>query len=120
MMRATSFILLCLSAWGQPDPLAAGMEAYVKGDYPVAERMLRASSAPQAKAFLALTLAATNRCEEAVPELKQAFEGQGSIQRLVGLALAQCNLSASRFDDAGSVIAQLKAKYPSDADVLYL
>ena len=83
----------------QPDPLTVGLEAFSRGDYPTAERQLRlASSAnPQAKAFLAMTLAATNRCDEAVPDLKQALESAPpTTQRLAGLALAQCHLSASQ------------------------
>lgn len=106
-----------LGAWGQADPLAAGIEAYSRGDYPSAEIALRKGTGPKASAFMALTLAATGRCEEALPGLKTAFAvANGPTQRLAGLALAQCHLSAFRFDDAAPVIAAL----PKDADSLYL
>jgi len=112
MMRVISFFVLAACACAQPDALMQGIAAYSKGDYPVAERELRKASGPQARAFLALTLAATNRCEDALPALKEAFP----TQRLAGLALAQCHLNASRFDEAAIVLAQL----PKDADSLYL
>jgi tetratricopeptide (TPR) repeat protein len=110
-------------AFAQTDPLTSGLEAFARGDYPTAERQLRlASTNPQAKAFLAMTLAATNRCDEALADLKLALDSAtpSTTQRLAGLALAQCHLSASRFDDATPVLAQLKRAFPTDADVLYL
>lgn len=118
-MRAISLLLLPLACHGWAQ---TGADAYARGDYPTAERELRKESGPRAKAFLALTLAATSRCEQALPDLKEAFAStpDSTTQRLAGLALAQCHLSASRFDDAGSTIAQVKAKWPADADVLYL
>ena len=109
--------LIIACAWGQADPVAAGIEAYSRGDYQLAERELRKASGAQAPAFLAMTLAATNRCDEALPGLKSAFAGAADgTRRLAGLALAQCHLSASRFDEAAPVIAAL----PKDADSLYL
>ena len=110
-------LIVSVFAWGQQDPLAVGIEAYSRGDYALAESALRRASGPQGSAFLALTLAATGRCDEGLPGLKTAFAGSaGPTQRLAGLALAQCHLSASRFDDAAPVIAAL----PKDADSLYL
>ncbi len=122
-MRATSLIFAMAAAcsYSQSDSLTAGIAAYSRGEYPLAEIELRKATGNQAQAFLALTLAATSRCDEAVPELKQAFKALPDVtQRLAGLALAQCHLTASRFDDASPVLAQLKAKWPADADVLYL
>ena len=114
-MRGISFLAaLCL--WAQ-DPLASGLDAYSRGDYPSAERELRKATGPKAQAFLAMTVAATGRCDEALPGLKAAFAASpDATQRLAGLALAQCHLAASRFEDAAPVIAAL----PKDADSLYL
>ena len=120
-MRVISSFAFAACLWAQADSLVMGIEAYSRGDYPVAERELRNASGPQAKAFLALTFAATNRCDEALPDLKRAFAANpDATQRLAGLALAQCHLSASQFENASIVIAQLKAQLPNDADVLYL
>ena len=91
MMRAISLLCLSLCVWAQ-DPLGAGIEAYSRGDYPAAERELRKASGTRASAFLALTLAATSRCEEALPGLRQAFAGASEpTQRLAGLALGVRN-----------------------------
>jgi tetratricopeptide (TPR) repeat protein len=120
-MRAINLVLFATLAVAQPDPLVKGLEAFHKGDYPTAERELSASPDPRAKAFLALTLAATNRCDQADSELRRAWLASHSdTQRLAGLALAQCDITRSRWDDASSVVAKLRTQYPADADVLYL
>lgn len=121
-MRAISFLLLATLVHGQTDPLLKGLEAFHRGDYATAERELRGAPGDQrAKAFLAMTLAATGRCTPAGPDLTSAFAGaKGEIARLAGLALAQCRIAANKWDDAFPVIARLKADYPGDADVLYL
>ena len=120
-MRGIEGLAFAATVWAQSDPLANGLAAYARGDYPTAERELRQTADPQAKAFLAMTFAATNRCDEALPQLKQALESTtDTTRRLSGLALAQCHITAARFDDAALVLAQLKAKFPNDADVLYL
>src|SRR5205807_1458782 len=74
----------------------------------------------RARAFLALTLAATNRCEAATPGLTQSLESpDADLRKLGGLALVQCDLARNRFDEAAAIVSKLKAQYPSDADVLY-
>ncbi|HEY3742483.1 MAG TPA: tetratricopeptide repeat protein, partial [Bryobacteraceae bacterium] len=67
-------------------------------------------------------LAATNRCNAALDDLKQAFDTSTSptVERLAGLALAQCHINATQFDKATTALAALKQKFPADADVLYL
>ncbi len=124
-MRVTSFILFAGLAAAQSDPLLNGIEQFNKGQYAEAERSLRAASTaggdPRARAFLGLTLASTNRCGEADTDLKTASEGaDANLAKLAGLALAQCRISANRLDEAAPLIAQLRQKYPTDADVLYL
>ncbi len=111
-MRVISLIAFPLCLWAQTDPTAAGIEAYSKGNYTAAEHELRKAAGPQAKAFLALTLAATNRCPEALPALQEA----APTHHLAALALVQCHLNASRFDEASATLAKL----PKDPDSLYL
>ena len=36
------------------------------------------------------------------------------------MALAQCEMSQDRLDEAGTVVSKLKSQHPDDADVLYL
>ena len=123
MMLVTSLLLAGLAA-AQTDSLLSGIEAFQKGDYPAAERLLREAAKPggdeRAHAFLALTLAATSRCPQAEPALVKASGGaSANIARLAGLSLAQCYIAAGRIDDASHVLRGLRAKAPADADVLY-
>ena len=66
----------CVVSWvpllAQTDPLTSGLEAFHRGDYATAERDLKRSSDPRARAFLALTLAATGRCDAAGADLANA------------------------------------------------
>jgi tetratricopeptide (TPR) repeat protein len=124
MMRVISLLALAVLAAAQGDPLLSGLEAFHRGDYAAAERAFRESlktgSDPRARTFLALTLAATGRCEEARPDLAASFEaGSGDVRRLAGLALAQCHLTQEHFEDAEAVVSKLRAQFPADADVLY-
>lgn len=114
------------AAQGHADPLLDGLKAYHRGDYTAAEFSLRAAlksgDEPRARAFLLMTLAATGRCQEAVPGLS-GLAGGGSepeIARLSGIALAQCHLAAGETEQAWPVLRDLRARFPQDADVLYL
>lgn len=123
-MRVTSFILLAALAAAQSDPLLSGLEAYHRGDYVSAERDLRQAlqtgKDPRAVTFLALTLAATGRCDGAAADLAKAFEaGEEDVRRLAGLGLVQCDLAQARVDDAAAVVAKLRTQFPADSDVLY-
>ncbi len=119
--QAAGFVGLAVAAFAQSGSLEKGLEAFQKGDYQTAERELRSSTDPRGQAFLALTLAATNRCEQAEPQLSRASIAAASeTQRLAGLALAQCDIARNRWDDAYSVVTKLKGQYPTDADVLYI
>ena len=111
-------------AFAQSDPLVEGLESFHKGDFAQAERSFRASlksgDDERARTFLALTLAATNRCSEAEPALvKAGASTNAELQRLAGLALVQCRIAGNRLDDAAAVLSRLRASYPADADVLY-
>lgn len=128
-MRAISvftlLLLASLAAFAQDDPLAAGLERFRDGEYLAAEKLFRqaldSGAGPRARVFLALTWAATNRCEEAEPELRKALEEQpeGTLHRLAGLGLARCRIAAEGFADAVAVLDRLREAYPDDADVLY-
>ncbi len=91
------------------DPLRHGVEAFHAGRYAEARGYLGQSKDPQAPVFLALVQAATGGCAEAVPRLATAFTDatEPTLRRLTGEALMSC------------VESNLKADYPSDADVLY-
>ena len=124
MTPAISLVLLVALAAAESDPLVRGLESFRNGEYAAAERELREAlkggGDERAAAFLALTQAATGRCEQAGGALAKAFQGAGGeVERLAGLALAQCHIASNRFEDAAAVVAKLKSKHPSDPDVLY-
>ena len=123
-MRVTNLLLFSTLVFAQSDPLVQGLEAFHKGDYAQAEKGFRAALKngvdQRASAFLALTLAATNRCAEAEPELVNSSASRDAeMQRLSGLALAQCRIAGNRLDDAASILTRLSVADPADADVLY-
>src|ERR1700688_1267196 len=116
-------LLIPVALAAQGNPAAQGIAEFNRGEYKAARQHLgQASSDPQARAFLALTRAATGECDAAAPELERSFAARNdqTLHRLAGLALAQCHIAAKRFDTAGPVVAQLEKEFPSDADVLYV
>ena len=116
----TTLLFDAASLAGQ-DRLAEGVRQFEQGDYAAAETTLRGLPGPQAKAFLALTFAATGRCDEAQPTLIATFsaERDARIRKLTGLALARCAIAGERFEQAVSPLYQLQREMPDDADVLY-
>ena len=120
-MRVTKLLVFAaVPLFAQTNPTGDGIAAFQRGDYQAARKDLeRAPNDPRARLFLALTRAATGGCEAAIPELTRGFAA-GEDRRLAGLALAQCQVGAKRFAEAGAVVAQLEKLYPSDADVLYV
>jgi tetratricopeptide (TPR) repeat protein len=127
-MQAIS--IACLSLFlallaPQSDPVVEGIAHFQRGEYAAAEssleQVLRTSPDPRARVFLALARAANGKCEAALPELQKQFSiaGDAQLRRLTGLGLAQCYLSANRFEGALGVLVRLKKLYPSDEDVLY-
>jgi len=109
------------------DSIAAqGISAFQQGRYAEASRLLEDAvrldpSDAHARAFLALARAAGGHCPEAIAELTARFQGSGDadLARLAGLALVQCMIAGGAPGKALAVAAQLEAKYPDDADVLY-
>ncbi len=123
-MRTYVVFLIAGIAVAQSDALLSGLEAFQKGNYTVAEQRLKESlkqkDDPRARAFLALTLAATNRCDAAYADLTKASESSDKkIARLSALALAQCYMSGNRLEEATALISKLRKEYPADGDVLY-
>jgi tetratricopeptide (TPR) repeat protein len=121
-MRGISIaLLLCTSVFAQ-DQLVSGLKHFHEGNYPAAEAaFLQLPNDSRARAFLALTRAATSRCSQALPDLTSEFEhnADAAIRRLAGLSLVQCHIASERFDEAHRAASRLKAAYPDDADVLY-
>lgn len=104
---------------------AEGVRLFHEGKYLEAEAALKkglgSGTGTTAATFLALTQAATGRCEEAKAALTESFEQESAadIRRLAGLGLARCLTAAKKFDEALPVLYRLKALYPDDADVLF-
>jgi tetratricopeptide (TPR) repeat protein len=131
MMRATSvaavLALAALPLCAADSAVERGIAAFQQGRYADAKRELQAAVEKDARdehglTFLALTLAATGHCAEAAPQLAVRFNesSDADLSRLAGLALAQCLVVQNEIDKAVPVAARLEAKYPADADVLYV
>jgi len=109
------------------DPLTEqGVTAFQHGRYVEACRLLQdaVSRDPKdehARTFLALARAGAGHCADAIPELTARFGASADpdLARLTGLALVQCLVARGDTDKAVPVEAQLEAKYPDDADVLF-
>ncbi len=127
----TALVLLLLMA---ALPLAAadslterGVAAFQEGRYLEASRLLADALAAEpgdqhARTFLALTRAATGHCAAAVPDLAERFQksSNADLARMAGLALAQCFIAQEDAAKAIPVAGELEARYPDDADVLYV
>ena len=119
MPAISLFLVLYFAQGGAP----RGMVEFNRGEYQRARIDLEmAPQDAQSRAFLALTRAAMGECEAVTPDLERQFavRTDAALRRLSGLALAQCDIGAKRFDAAEPVIAALEKDYPSDADVLYV
>ena len=120
-MRVISVVLLL----AQAGPLIEGLERFHQGDYAAAEADLEKALAQRddarGRAFLALTRAATGRCEAAMTELSTQFAqtSDAQLRRLAGLGLVECYVARQRHKEAVDTAARLREMYPSDADVLY-
>ena len=103
-----------------------GIAAFQHGHYVEACRLLqdavtRDPNDEHARAFLALARAGAGHCGDAIAELTARFAASADpdLARLTGLALVQCLVARGETAKAVPVAAQLEAKYPDDADVLY-
>jgi tetratricopeptide (TPR) repeat protein len=124
MTRAISLLAAALAlAPGLRAQLNEGIAAVNHGDYKRARQYLaNAGNDSRARVYLALTDAAVGQCGPALPVLETAFTAKNDARllRLAGLALAECRIAAKQFAEAEPVVNRLLAKFPSDADVLYL
>jgi tetratricopeptide (TPR) repeat protein len=115
-------LAFALSLAAQNNFIVQGLEAYSKGNYVTAERNFRDAinqgGDPRAASLLALVQASTGRCAEAEPALT-ADQTDPTLAKLTALALARCRIAANNLDDAAAILNRLRAKDPSDADVLY-
>ena len=123
-MRAISLFAFATLLWAQS--VSDALDAFHHGQYTQARQMLEKIVAAQptdaaARAFLALSRAATGGCDTARSDLQQQFSGNPDIalRRLAGVALVQCDLSQNRFAETWPVLEQLRKSFPEDADVLY-
>ena len=114
-MLVTSILLLVLTSLGDD-----GIAAFNEGRYSVAlAKLTEAAKDPndkQAHLFLALAQAATGDCATALP----ALSGMAAEERLAGLAAVKCYSAAGSEPKAFELLDQMAARWPNDADVLYL
>ncbi len=119
------FACLLFPLFAADSPLQRGVADFQKGRYSVAAQELQQALAADphdehARAFLALTRAATGHCAEAIPALTAATESSDKdLGRLAGLSLVECLLTNNETAKAISASMRLESAYPADADVLY-
>ena len=121
MMRVISLVLwVSLAAFCADN--SDGIAAFNSGRYTEALRLLQSASASgnrEATVYLALTQAALNNCDAALPVLTSSFADR-DLSRLAGLAAARCYSTAGNTGRALAIAEDLKARYPDNADVLYI
>jgi tetratricopeptide (TPR) repeat protein len=129
MMRVirgiSGLLLLATVLLGADSSREKGIEAFRQGRYSIALKELTAATRDpndsSARTFLALTQAALGDCQTATPELTAGFAaGQSDTARLAGLALAKCYGAAGDDGKTFAVLDELKQRFASDPDVLYL
>lgn len=122
-MRAISLLLVCsLLLSGQDSKVSQGLEQFRRGEYAEARRTLEGLDDARARVYLALARAATGECAEVLSDLEREFDSQSDsgLMRAAGVGLAQCAVTADRFDIGFRVLQGLSRRFPEDADVLYL
>lgn len=117
LARLSTLLLFCAAAFAQ-DRLAQGLEAFEKGRYADAERILSRLDSSAAETVLALTYAATGRCAKAEPALDRR-PSDPKLRKLAGLGLARCLIADRRFTEAAQPLDALAREFPDDPDVLY-
>ena len=103
-----------------------GLAYYADQKYPEAVEAFRLAlkqnaSLQTAQTFLPLSLAAVNRCEEALPGLRREFPSHPDVKlrRVIGLSLQRCLFQTGKQAEADQVTQELLSQYPEDLDVLY-
>lgn len=115
-MRGISCFLAASLLWAA-SAREDGIAAFEAGRYSVALARLREAAKDsrdtRARVFLALTQAAMGDCRAALP-------GLTTSDRLAALAAAKCYAAIGDEPKAFATLADLRKKFPNDADVLYL
>jgi tetratricopeptide (TPR) repeat protein len=109
-MRVISLVLFVAALSHAADE---GIAAFNAGRYSEAAAKLKDAKDPTGRAFLALSQAALNDCQSALPGLTAAYSDP-TLTRLTGLAAVKCGPP-----DAFTRIARLEQQFPNDPDVLY-
>lgn len=125
MMRVinTVTVLLLVGRGLAAASVEDGVNAFVAGRYSEALQQLSAASPSdeRARLYLALTQAAMNRCDAALPILATELQSQDAEHgRLAGLAATRCFAASDNMSEALNIIEKLKKRFPANADVLYL
>jgi len=126
MMQVTKKIALalCFALPAVCTDLADGITAFNQGRYSAALGLFEKaahSGDKQASVYLALTQAASNNCEAALPVLStESKTTEGDLPRLAGLAAARCYSTAGNAASSLALVEDLKTRYPADPDVLYV
>lgn len=120
MMPATSFLALLLLL-GASSLTQEGISAFNGGRYSVAlakltEAVAKDPSDKQATLFLALSQAASGNCATALPRLSEL----ASTEPLAGIAGVKCYGAAGDETKAFVLLDEMSARWPDNADVLYL
>src|SRR5947209_8518688 len=122
MMRAIK-ALLCLALTASAADVSDGIAAFNQGRYSEAQKLLQQQAAgngdQRAPVYLALTQAALNNCDAALPVLASAIADR-DLSRLAGLAATRCYSTGGNTTKALSLIEDLKTRFPDDADILYV
>ncbi len=114
----TCGLLLAAFLQAADSPLERGMADFQSGRYTHAGQELQQALAAdphdqRARAFLALTRAATGHCAEAVPDLTTASASSDrDLGRLADLALVECRLADNETAKAVALVMQLESAYP--------
>jgi tetratricopeptide (TPR) repeat protein len=119
-------VLLCGPSFAADTSLRDdGLAAFREGRYSAALAKLRQAAANSpvdvtAQVFLALTEAAQNNCQAALPALSKYVEtSDSSLARLDGLAAAKCEESTGNTLKAFQILEKLQTRFPKDADIIY-
>src|SRR5689334_4922725 len=125
MMRVISkaALALCFALPVVATDLTDGIAAFNEGRYSVALDLLQKAARTgdkQAAIYLALAQAASSNCPAALPTLTAESKGTTDLSRLSGLAAARCYTTAGNTANALSLVEDLKTRFPSDPDVLYV
>jgi tetratricopeptide (TPR) repeat protein len=119
MMLAISHIAFALML-AQGSLTQEGISAFNQGRYSVALANLteaaKNANDKQAQLFLALAQAATGDCATALPALRT----MAADERLAAIAAVKCYSAAGAETKAFALLDEMAAKWPNDADVLYL